>query len=86
MDLLSRYRGCLLGLAVGDALGTTLEFSLPGTFTPNSDTTGAVYGQLAGAFYGEDNIPAAWRDTIAQREFIGELAEKLYAAAETSEV
>jgi ADP-ribosylglycohydrolase len=44
----------------------------------DADTTGAVYGQLAGAFYGEDNIPAAWRDTIAQREFIIELAEKLF--------
>jgi ADP-ribosyl-[dinitrogen reductase] hydrolase len=44
----------------------------------DADTTGAVYGQLAGAFYGEENIPAAWRDTIAQRELIVELAEKLF--------
>ena len=44
----------------------------------DADTTGAIYGQLAGAYYGEDGIPAAWRDTIAQRQFIGELAEKLY--------
>ena len=44
----------------------------------DADTTGAVYGQLAGAFYGEDNIPAAWRDTIAQRELIAELAERLF--------
>lgn len=29
-----RYRGCLLGLAAGDALGTTLEFRPPGTFSP----------------------------------------------------
>jgi ADP-ribosyl-[dinitrogen reductase] hydrolase len=29
MDLRERYRGCLLGLAVGDALGTTLEFKPP---------------------------------------------------------
>ncbi len=49
----------------------------------DADTTGAVYGQLAGAFYGEENIPAAWRDTIAQRELIAELAEKLCAAAQT---
>ncbi|MYH94525.1 MAG: ADP-ribosylglycohydrolase family protein, partial [Acidimicrobiaceae bacterium] len=27
-----RFRGCLLGLAAGDALGTTLEFSPPGSF------------------------------------------------------
>jgi hypothetical protein len=26
MDIRKRFRGCLLGLAVGDALGTTLEF------------------------------------------------------------
>ena len=49
----------------------------------DADTTGAVYGQLAGAFYGEENIPLAWRDTIAQRELIVELAEKLYSAAQT---
>jgi hypothetical protein len=32
--MLDRYRGALLGLAAGDALGTTLAFSAPGTFTP----------------------------------------------------
>ncbi len=40
MDVLERYRGCLLGLAVGDALGTTLEFRRPGTFTPITDMVG----------------------------------------------
>jgi ADP-ribosylglycohydrolase len=40
IDTLSRYRGCLLGLAAGDALGTTLEFKPPGTFTPISDMLG----------------------------------------------
>ena len=29
-----RYRGAMLGLAVGDALGTTVEFKAPGTFAP----------------------------------------------------
>ena len=32
-----RYRGALLGLAAGDALGTTLECSPPGTFAPLTD-------------------------------------------------
>ncbi len=36
----SRYSGALLGLAVGDALGTTLEFSTPGTFDPITDMLG----------------------------------------------
>ena len=40
LTLPDRYRGCLLGLAVGDALGTTLEFKPPGTFTPINDMVG----------------------------------------------
>ena len=35
-----RFRGCLLGLAAGDALGTTLEFESPGTFAPIDDMVG----------------------------------------------
>ena len=35
-----RFRGCLLGLATGDALGTTLEFKPPGTFEPIDDMVG----------------------------------------------
>ena len=38
MTTLDRYRGCLLGLAAGDALGTTLEFTQPGSFTPLSSS------------------------------------------------
>ena len=37
---LDRFRGCLLGLAAGDALGTTLEFKPPGTFEPINDIVG----------------------------------------------
>jgi ADP-ribosyl-[dinitrogen reductase] hydrolase len=40
MDALERYRGCLVGLAVGDALGTTLEFMAPGSFEPIKDIIG----------------------------------------------
>ena len=32
-----RYLGCLLGLAVGDAIGTTVEFSRRGSFAPVTD-------------------------------------------------
>jgi L-ascorbate metabolism protein UlaG (beta-lactamase superfamily) len=34
MELMNRYKGCLLGLAVGDAIGTTVEFKPRGTFLP----------------------------------------------------
>ena len=40
MERIQRYRGCLLGLAVGDAVGTTLEFKPPGSFKPISDMAG----------------------------------------------
>jgi ADP-ribosylglycohydrolase len=53
MNNLDRYRGCLLGLAVGDALGTTLEFKRPGTFKPISDMVGR------GPF---DLKPGQWTD------------------------
>lgn len=37
----ARYQGTLLGLAAGDALGTTLEFTRPGTFEqPITDMIG----------------------------------------------
>jgi len=32
--LLDRARGCLLGLAAGEALGTSVEFRAPGSFAP----------------------------------------------------
>ena len=34
----------------------------------DADTTGAVYGQLAGAFYGEAGIPARWLERLHWRE------------------
>ena len=37
---LDRYRGCLLGMAVGDALGTSVEFQTRGSFPPVSDMLG----------------------------------------------
>ncbi|ABX02709.1 ADP-ribosylation/Crystallin J1 [Herpetosiphon aurantiacus DSM 785] len=51
--MLERYRGCLLGLAVGDAVGTTVEFSPPGSFKPLTDLVGG----------GPFNLPrGAWTD------------------------
>lgn len=39
-ELSERMRGCLLGLAVGDALGTSVEFARRGSFTPLTDMLG----------------------------------------------
>ncbi len=54
---------CLLAVNLGD----------------DADTTGAIVGQLAGAFYGEEAIPAEWHAKLAMRERIEELAEGLYS-------
>lgn len=58
--------GCLLASNLGD----------------DSDTTAAVYGQIAGAFYGERGIPAPWLERLAWREQIEGLADGLIALAE----
>ena len=55
--------GCLLAVNLGD----------------DADTTGAVYGQLAGAYYGVEAIPEDWRNTITMREEILTFADDLYA-------
>jgi ADP-ribosylglycohydrolase len=47
----------------------------------DADTTGAVYGQLAGAFYGDSGIPEAWRAKLALRDRIASLADELFRCA-----
>jgi ADP-ribosylglycohydrolase len=44
----------------------------------DADTTGAVYGQIAGAFYGYEEIPQRWREIVAMKELIMEFADKLF--------
>ena len=50
----------------------------------DADATGAVYGQLAGAFYGEQAIPARWLERLSKRNLIktyatilGKLGQKI---------
>jgi ADP-ribosylglycohydrolase len=55
--------GCLMAVNLGD----------------DADTTAAVYGQLAGAFYGEGAIPERWMAKLAHRGLIEDYAEGLFA-------
>ena len=48
-----RFAGCLLGLAVGDAVGTSVEFAPPGTFEPIRDMIGGGPFEL---------LPGEWTD------------------------
>ena len=43
----------------------------------NSDVAGAVYGQLAGAYYGVEAIPAPWRNSLIKKDLIESLALRL---------
>ena len=57
--------GCLLAVNLGD----------------DSDTTAAIYGQIAGAYYGMDGIPSEWRGRIAEADLITQLCDRLWEAS-----
>jgi len=65
------------------AFATTSSFEAGALAAVNlgddADTTGAVYGQIAGAYYGADSIPRGWLGKLAMREEIEELAAGLMA-------
>lgn len=50
----------------------------------DSDTVGAVYGQIAGAYYGYDSIPKKWLGKIVKLDMIVEIADKLLRNEDTS--
>lgn len=41
----------------------------------DADTSGAVYGQIAGAYYGVEGIPEQWRSQLAKGEVLERLAQ-----------
>jgi ADP-ribosylglycohydrolase len=49
----------------------------------DADTVGAIYGQLAGAYYGLEGIPAKWHSKIVQRDMILKMADDLFALPRT---
>lgn len=51
---IDRYRGCLQGLAAGDALGTTLEFKTRGSFEPIDDMVGGGPFRLEPGMWTDD--------------------------------
>jgi ADP-ribosylglycohydrolase len=48
----------------------------------DADTTGAVYGQLAGAYYGVQDIPPDWLAKLAHRELIEQYTDCLLELAD----
>ena len=50
----------------------------------DADTTGAIYGQIAGAHYGVEAIPAKWRERLTMTNQIASIADKIYVHAQRS--
>lgn len=58
VELQDRCRGALIGLAIGDALGTTLEFRPPGSFKPLTDMVGGGHFCLKKGYWTDDTSMA----------------------------
>ena len=68
MELLDRFRGCLLGLAVGDAVGTTVEFKPRDTFEPVTDMTGGgPFGVPAGAWTDDTSMALCLATSLLEK-------------------
>ena len=66
--LLGRYHGALLGLAAGDALGTTLEFKRRGSFTPIDDIVGGgPFGLAAGQWTDDTSMAMCLAESLVAR-------------------
>ncbi|MCD6339281.1 MAG: ADP-ribosylglycohydrolase family protein [Verrucomicrobia bacterium] len=65
ISLESRARGCLIGLAVGDAVGTTVEFQRPGTFAPVEDMVGGgPFGLKAGQWTDDTSMALCLAESL----------------------
>lgn len=68
MELLDRFHGCLLGLAVGDAVGASVEFQARGTFEPVTDLTGGgPYGLPAGAWTDDTSMALCLATSLLEK-------------------
>lgn len=66
MDTRERQRGCLLGLAIGDALGAAVEFQTPGSFEPVTDyRAGGPHDLGPGEWTDDTSMALALADSIA---------------------
>jgi ADP-ribosyl-[dinitrogen reductase] hydrolase len=68
---LDKCKGTLLGLAVGDALGTSVEFRPPGTFPLVTDLTGGgVFNLPAGKWTDDTSMALCLADSLIEKKRI----------------
>jgi ADP-ribosyl-[dinitrogen reductase] hydrolase len=64
-----RFRGALLGLACGDAVGTTVEFRPRGSFTPVSDMVGGgPFGLNAGEWTDDTSMALCLAVSLLEKQ------------------
>jgi ADP-ribosyl-[dinitrogen reductase] hydrolase len=69
MEGVERYRGCLLGLAIGDAVGTALEFRQPGKFTPITDMIGGgPFGLKPGQWTDDTSMALCLAESLIEKQ------------------
>jgi len=70
MEKIDRVRGCLLGLAVGDALGAPYEFKAPGSYTPEPELVGGgTWGLPAGYWTDDTSMALCLAESLIERGF-----------------
>jgi ADP-ribosyl-[dinitrogen reductase] hydrolase len=63
-----RFLGCLVGLAVGDAVGTTLEFKPRGSFKPITDMLGGgPFGLRAGQWTDDTSMALCLASSLVEK-------------------
>ncbi len=68
MHIINRYRGALMGLAVGDALGTTLEFKSPGSFEAIKDMVGGgPFGLAPGEWTDDTSMALCLTESLLEK-------------------
>lgn len=68
LNSLDKSIGCLVGLAVGDAIGTTVEFSQKGSFTPvKTMVGGGVFGLPVGAWTDDTSMALCLASSLIDR-------------------
>lgn len=69
LSIKDRFRGALVGLAAGDAVGTTLEFRSPGSFTPIEDMVGGgPFGLQPGQWTDDTSMAMCLAESLLARE------------------
>jgi ADP-ribosyl-[dinitrogen reductase] hydrolase len=66
---INRFRGCLLGLAVGDAVGTTVEFKPRGSFPPLTNMVGGgPFGLEAGQWTDDTSMALCLATSLIEKK------------------